>query len=159
MNSPTHSSYFVKIATVWFISVSSLGFEYAIYDHTVSYLLSGKEREAEGLMRRPGLKYHHRKSELVCRDLGEKPMVLAKFVRMTRYLPGRDRAGADFLYSRLVEACKGDAGALAEVRSMMGEKEERGRFEGARKALMASLRKAGVDIEEEEEGSDFNNKL
>ena len=108
-------------------------------------------------MRRPGLKYHHRKSELVCRDLGEKPMVLAKFVRMTRHLPGRDRAGADFLYSRLVEACKGDAGALAEVRSMMGEKEERGQFRGAREALMASLKKAGAIANvDDEEGIDLN---
>ena len=93
---------------------------------------------------------------MVCRDLGEKPRILARFLRLTRHLPGRDRAGAaDMLYSRLVEACEGDADALAEVRSMMGEKGERGRLEGARSALMASLKKAGVDTDNDE-GIDMN---
>ena len=138
-------------------SHSSLGYEYAIYDHTVCHLLSGKERAAEALMRRPGLKYHHRKSELICRDLCEKPRMLAKFVRMTRRLPGRDRLGADYLYSRLIEACGSDASALEEVRSMMGEKEERGQFRGAREALMASLKKAGANANvDDEEGIDLN---
>ena len=49
-----------KIATVWIISLSTIGYEYAIYDHTVCYLEERREREAEALMRRPGLQYHHR---------------------------------------------------------------------------------------------------
>ena len=132
-----------------------LGFEYAVYDQAVCHLQSGKERDAEALMRRPGLKYHQRKSELVCRDLGERPRILAKFVRLTRHLPGRDRAGgADFLYSRLVEACGDDVGALEEARSMMGE-EERGQLRAAHQALVDSLKKAGVDIDKQD-GIDSN---
>ena len=143
-----------------FISDSSLGFEYAVYDHAVCHLLSGTEREAGALMRRPGLKYSHKKAEMVCKELRERPRAMAKFVRLTAHLPGRHRTAerTEALYLRLVEACGSDAGALEEVRTMMTGERERAQLPKAREALSASLKKAGADAADtdDEKGIDSN---
>ena len=140
----------------WFISHSSLGFEYAVYDHAVCHLLSGTEREARELMRRPGLKYHHKKAEMVCKELRERPRAMAMFVRLTSHLPGRHRTAerTEALYLSAVEACGSDAGALEEVRTaMLGESAPR-----AHEALLASLKKAGAAAAstDDEKGIDSN---
>ena len=140
-----------------FTSDSSLGFEYAVYDHAVCHLLSGTEREARELMQRPGLKYIHKKAEMVCKELRERPRAMAKFVRLTAHLPARHRTAerTDALYLSAVEACGSDAGALEEVRTaMLGE----GALPKAREALLASLKKAGAATAEtdDEKGIDSN---
>ena len=141
-----------------FTSDSSLGFEYAVYDHAVCHLLSGTEREARELMRRPGLKYIHKKAEMVCKELRERPRAMAKFVRLTAHLPARYRTAerTDALYLSAVEACGSDAGALEEVRTaMIGEGAQ---FPMAREALLASLKKAGAAAADadDEKGIDSN---
>ena len=99
-------------------------------------------------MRRPGLKYSHKKAEMVCKELRGRPRAMAKFVRLTTHLPGRHRTEerTEGLYLRLVEACGSDAGALEEVRTaMFGESVQLPR---AREALLESLKKAGADIDD-----------
>ena len=142
-----------------FTSDSSLGFEYAVYDHAVCHLLSGTEREARELMRRPGLKYIHKKAEMVCKELRERPRAMAKFVRLTAHLPARHRTveRTDELYLSAVEACGSDAGALEEVRTaMIGERAMA--LPMAREALLASLKKASAAAAEtdDEKGIDSN---
>ena len=141
-----------------FTSDSSLGFEYAVYDHAVCHLLSGTEREARELMRRPGLKYIHKKAEMVCKELRERPRAMAKFVRLTAHLPARHRTAerTDELYLSAVEACGSDAGALEEVRTaILGESAQ---LPKAREALLASLKKAGAAAADadDEKGIDSN---
>ena len=141
-----------------FTSDSSLGFEYAVYDHAVCHLLSGTEREARELMRRPGLKYIHKKAEMVCKELRERPRAMAKFVRLTAHLPARHRTAerTDALYLSAVEACGSDAGALEEVQTAISG--ETLQLPMAREALLASLKKAGAAAAEtdDEKGIDSN---
>ena len=110
-------------------------------------------------MRRPGLKYIHKKAEMVCKELRERPRAMAKFVRLTAHLPARHRTAerTDALYLSAVEACGSDAGALEEVQTaMLGE--ERVQLPKASEALLASLKKAGAAAADtdDEKGIDSN---
>ncbi len=125
-------------------SISVIGEERSLYDLAHNFLDMGRYSQAKKLFDTPGLRYNHDKTDLIMGSLQKRGLyeAMEQMVRQTSQLFACDR---NFMYSRLLSACRDDADRATEAWVMMQE-EGHSPSNRLRNQMAAIMQKAGREV-------------